>query len=140
MSLTLLICTHNRAQLLARTLGYLTKARFPANAQILVVANACTDATRETALAARNRLPVPLRLLEEPEPGKSHALNTGLAAIDSGVVAFVDDDHRVDPDYPLAVVNAFETEPGADLVCGRILPDWTGEEPAWVHNDTFYPI
>ncbi|BCX82137.1 hypothetical protein MIT9_P1722 [Methylomarinovum caldicuralii] len=138
--LTLLICTHNRAALLARTLAYLSQARFPPDAEILVVANACSDATPATVRAARDKLPVPLRLLEEPQPGKSHALNTGLAAIDSGLVAFVDDDHRVDRDYPLAVANAFEAEPQADLVCGRILPDWTGEEPGWVHNDTFYPV
>ena len=139
-TLTILICTHDRARLLARTLAHLARARFPENAQILVVANACRDDTPDVVRRAATGLPVPIRCLEEPTPGKSHALNTGLAAVDTDLVAFVDDDHRVDPDYPLAVAGAFERHPRADLVCGRILPDWTGDEPAWVHNDTFFPV
>ncbi len=139
-TLTILICTHDRARLLARTLSHLARARFPENARILVVANACRDDTPDVVRRAAAAMPVPIRCLEEPTPGKSHALNTGLAALDTDLVAFVDDDHRVDPDYPLAVAGAFERHPRADLVCGRILPDWTGDEPAWVHNDTFFPI
>ncbi len=138
--LTLLICTHNRARLLKRTLDYLNAASFPDGSRILVVANACRDDTIAVLERCRERMKVPLDFLEEPRPGKSHALNTGLAAVDSGIVAFVDDDHRVDPSYPLAVADAFQKFPQASLVCGRILPDWTGEEPAWVHNETFFPI
>ncbi len=138
--LTILICTHNRAQLLARTLDYLAQAHFPEQIEILVVANACCDATKDVVAQARAAMPVPLRLLAEPTPGKSYALNTGLQATCSEIIAFVDDDHRVDPNYPIAVVEAFCRLPEAGLVCGRILPDWTGEEPAWVHNQTFFPI
>ncbi|GAB6066992.1 hypothetical protein JCM13664_03100 [Methylothermus subterraneus] len=138
--LTLLICTHNRAALLARTLEHLARARYPERAEILVVANACCDATDQAVEKARALSPVPIRLAHEPTPGKSYALNTGLKAIDSPLIAFVDDDHRVDPNYPRAVAEAFEQFPDAGLICGRILPDWTGEEPAWVHNETFFPI
>lgn len=140
--LTFLICTYNRAKLLKRTLDYLNAARFPQGltSRLLVVANACRDDTVAVLEYYRGRMKVALDFLEEPRPGKSHALNTGLAAVEGGIVAFVDDDHRVDPGYPLAVVDAFHEFPEAGLVCGRILPDWTGEEPAWVHHETFYPI
>lgn len=141
-SLTILICTYNRARLLAHTLDSLNAACFPPDvpSRILVVANACWDETLQVLTAYQHKLTVPLDFLEEPTPGKSHALNTGLAAVKEGIVAFVDDDHRVDSNYPLAVWEAFQRFPEAGLVCGRILPDWTGEEPAWVHNDTFFPI
>src|SRR5262249_51950601 len=47
-SLTILISTHNRVELLERTLYYLGQARHPRNWQVevLVVANACTDGTQ----------------------------------------------------------------------------------------------
>ncbi len=141
-NLTILICTHNRAALLARTLDYLNAATFPAGitSRILVVANACQDDTLATLKRYQGKMKVPLEFLAEPRPGKSYALNTGLSAVEKGIVAFVDDDHRVDPNYPLAVAEAFRQFPEASLVCGRILPDWTGEEPAWVHHETFFPI
>lgn len=139
---TILICTHNRAQLLARTLDSLNAACFPAGvpSRVLVVANACRDDTIAVLQSYRGKMRVSLDFMEEPKPGKSHALNTGLAAVEGGIVAFVDDDHRVDHNYPLAVWEAFDSFPEASLVCGRILPDWTGEEPAWVHDETFFPI
>ena len=45
--ITILICTHNRAELLSRVLDSLNRAkRPPGGAEILVVANACTDDTQ----------------------------------------------------------------------------------------------
>jgi GT2 family glycosyltransferase len=154
LHLTILICTHNRAALLAQTLNSLNAATFPAGvaSRILVVANACQDHTLALLKRYQDKMKLPLAFLAEPRPGKSYALNTGLAAVENGVapfssprtrgeiVAFVDDDHRVDPHYPCAVIETFRHFPEASLVCGRILPDWTGEEPAWAHNDTFFPI
>ncbi|XSG86404.1 MAG: glycosyltransferase [Methylohalobius sp. ZOD2] len=141
MNLTILICTHNRPHLLARTLDYLNRANYPPqDCQILVVANACRDDTLSLLKTYQSKMRIPLKFLEESQPGKSHALNTGLASIDSGIVAFVDDDHRVAPRYPMAIVDAFMKFPDTALVCGRILPDWTGDEPAWIHNNSFYPL
>ena len=47
MHLTILICTHNRSALLDRVLISLNQAHRPASwaVDIMVVANACTDAT-----------------------------------------------------------------------------------------------
>ena len=73
-------------------------------------------------------------------PGKSHALNSALPRVESDLVAFVDDDHRVDAGYLVAVCRAAEAHPEADLFCGRILPDWDGSEPAWVHDSGPYRI
>lgn len=143
---TVLICTHNRADLLAKVLTSLDAAARPTGwtVDVLVVANACQDHThkmleercRETA--ARGRLPI--SWLAESEPGKSNALNTALPRIDSDIVAFVDDDHRVDTGYFEAICRAADAYPEAELFCGRILPDWDGTEPAWVHDNGPYRI
>lgn len=142
--LTVLICTHNRATLLARVLDSLNCAKRPqGGAEILVVANACTDGTH-ALLEAYAHNPgdrLPLHWIAEPTPGKSYALNTAIPHVKgSDVVTFVDDDHRVDSAYLTEICWAAETYPEATMFCGRILPDWDGSEPTWVHDEGPYKI
>jgi len=144
--LIVLICTHDREQLLAKALASLNAAEGPSGwtIDILVAANACRDGTHALLESYRQHAleqgHLPLSWLPEPVPGKSNALNTVLPRIDGDVVAFVDDDHRVDPGYLQAICRAADAYPDADLFCGRILPDWTGAEPGWVHDDGPYRI
>jgi len=145
-SLTILICTHNRAALLAKTLTSLNAAARPQDwaVDILVAANACRDSTAILLDTYRNQAAergwLPLTWFAEPTPGKSHALNSALPSLTGDLVAFVDDDHRVDAGYLEAVCAAADAHPSADLFCGRILPDWDGNEPVWVHDKGPYRI
>ncbi len=143
--LTVLICTHNRADLLERVLISLNAAKRPTMpVQILVAANACTDDTVVRMLAYQSQQAdkgwLPLRVIEVPTPGKSHALNRTIPEIDTELTAFVDDDHRVDEHYLVAIEHAAQCWPDAGLYCGRILPDWNGTEPAWVHDEGPYRV
>jgi glycosyltransferase involved in cell wall biosynthesis len=145
-SLTILICTHDRAELLERTLVSLNAARRPPDWQvdILVAANACRDNTHafleSYRQAAATRGWLPLSWFDVEIPGKSHALNRAMPRVTAEVVAFVDDDHRVDGEFLSGIAAASAAHPDADLFCGRILPDWDGSEPAWVHDDGPYRI
>lgn len=144
-NLTVLICTHNRADLLGRVLTSLNAAKRPTMpVQILVAANACTDDTvvRMQAYGAHQAVNggLPLRMIEIATPGKSHALNRAISEIKTELTAFVDDDHRVDENYLVAIEKAAQTWPDAGLYCGRILPDWDGTEPTWVHDEGPYRI
>lgn len=143
--LTLLICTHNRADLLHKALASLNRARRPAMlVRILVAANACSDDTVAQMQAYQAQQVandwLPLRVIAVPTPGKSHALNEAIPQIETELTAFVDDDHRVDDDYLTAIERAVATWPDAGLYCGRILPDWDGSEPTWVHDEGAYRI
>lgn len=144
--LTVLICTHDRAELLGRALASLNAAERPPHwrVDVLVAANACGDGTH-ALLDAHHRRPndgtrLPLTWYAEPLAGKSNALNSAMPRIKADLVAFVDDDHRVDAGYLTAVCRAADAFPQADLFCGRILPDWDGSEPSWVHDDGPYRI
>jgi GT2 family glycosyltransferase len=149
-TLTVLISSHNRAELLERTLRYLNEARRPRDwsVDVLVAANACTDGThafldryvRDAAGPPALSGALRVRWVAEPKPGKSHALNCAIPLLTSERVAFVDDDHRVDIAYLESVCKAATTYPGADILCGRILPDWGGSEPSWVHDQGPYRI
>lgn len=145
MSLMILICTHNRADLLDRVLASLNAAKRPAMpVQILVAANACTDDTLARMRAYQSQQGenswLPLRVIEVPAPGKSHALNRAIPEIETELTALVDDDHRVDVNYLVAIEKAAQAWPDAGLYCGRILPDWDGTEPPWVHDEGTYRI
>lgn len=145
-SLTILICTHNRAGLLERTLDSLNGVPRPDGwrLDILVAANACSDETHayleRYREQAESRGWLPLTWFAVPTPGKSHALNQAMPRVVADIVAFVDDDHRVDSGYLRAIAEAAAAHPTVDLFCGRILPDWDGSEPAWVHDDGPYRI
>jgi GT2 family glycosyltransferase len=145
----IVICTYNRRDLLARTLSSLNEMSRPADCHvaILVVANACTDGTA-TLLESYERDAaqhsyLPLRWIEESEPGKANALNTAIRYAYGRVLAFVDDDHRVGQGYLESIHRAVHTHPEWTMVCGRIWPDWDGREPAWAHDFgpyTIYPL
>jgi GT2 family glycosyltransferase len=145
--LEVLICTHDRADLLQRTLASLNQCNHPSGCRvgIFVTANACSDGTAD-ALNAYTRsaeecgTQLPLRWIVDPVPGKSHALNTALPLACAPLIAFVDDDHRIDADYLEAVWQTALEQPDADFFCGRILPDWDGSEPAWVHDEGRYRV
>jgi len=145
-SLTILICTHNRAALLAKALTSLNVAVRPQDwaVDILVAANACRDSTAALLDAYRTQAAergwMPLTWFAEPTPGKSYALNSALPRLTGDLAAFVDDDHRVDAGYLEAVCAAADAHPQVGMFCGRILPDWDGSEPAWVHDKGPYRI
>jgi glycosyltransferase involved in cell wall biosynthesis len=140
MELTVVVCTHNRSSLLARLLESLFDARRPERDQIeiLLIANACSDDTRavmqrwERKATAEPALS--LRWTEEPAKGKSNALNLALTLLRGDAAVLVDDDHRVDADFLVNIAQCLHTHPHANILCGRILPDWDGTEPEWVHE------
>lgn len=145
-SLNILICTHNRSALLGRVLESINEAQRPEGwvVRILVGANNCSDNTVERLQSyqeeSARRGWLDLQWFEEPVPGKSRALNRAIPLLGDGAVALVDDDHRVASDYLVQVCHALETFPGVSMFCGRILPDWDGSEPCWVHDTGPYRI
>ena len=145
-SIEVLICTHNRSSLLKNALIHLNQAQRPRGigVSIFVAANNCTDATVHL-LHLYNRFAnvrdlLPLRFIEVPAPGKSNALNASIPELSGDYIACVDDDHRIDTNYFLEIVNAFDKHVDATIFCGKILPDWDGTEPSWVHDSGQYRI
>ncbi|MDH3379910.1 MAG: sulfatase-like hydrolase/transferase [Gammaproteobacteria bacterium] len=145
-SIEVLICTHNRSSLLRRTLDSLNAATRPigTSVNLLVIANHCSDDTENILRAYQGEMVqrawLPLRWEREPIPGKSRALNRAIPLLTGDVIAMVDDDHRVDRNYFVNISNAVSTYRDKKFFCGRILPDWNGSEPTWVHDKGEYRI
>ncbi len=78
---------------------------------------------------------LPLKVLQEPRPGKSHALNTAVSVACGEYLLFTDDDVRVDPGWLTAYMEAFRSYSEAVLFGGPVLPLFLGDEPpAWLEE------
>ena len=101
VTITVILCTYNRCQSLATTLGSLAASTLPGwiDWEVLVVDNNSSDQTRDVSEDFCLRYPGRFRYIFEPHPGKSFALNTGVREARGDVLAFTDDDVSVDPEW-----------------------------------------
>lgn len=131
---SILIPTHNRAAILARTLESLAQIALPpsTSVELIIIANACTDDTKAVVAAHAARLPFPVRCFAEPTPGLSVARNRAVAEAKHDLLIFLDDDVQLDPRWLLAHLALFD-EHGADVTTGRI-DLWFEEapDPGWL--------
>lgn len=134
LRVTVAICTHDRAGLLDRTLASLEQLRVPDDVewQVLVVANACTDATPE--VLRRHRDALPLRHVREERRGHSHARNRAVREADGDLLIWTDDDVRVSPGWIGAYAEALRRWPDASFFGGPIRPDFEGRPPEWLRR------
>jgi len=133
---SVLICTYNRADLLAETLDSLALNRTGSlRWNVIVVDNNSTDHTRHVVTNRTDRYPVELVYLFDPRQGKSNALNTGLAATDASIVVFTDDDVRVTEGWLEASCRAMLDDSSIDYTGGPVLPLWEHPCPAWLDTE-----
>jgi glucosyl-dolichyl phosphate glucuronosyltransferase len=130
---TVLVCTYNRADLLAETLDSLRISETGGlRWNVVVVDNNSTDYTKDVVTSRIADYPVPLAYLFEPQQGKSHALNTGLRATDARIVAFTDDDVRVSRHWLAASCRRLLDDATVDYTGGPVRPIWEQPRPAWL--------
>lgn len=132
MDASIVICTHNRAAKLQRTLRVLADMAVPREAawELIVVDNNSTDATRSVCDSYRSTLPV--AYIFEPRQGKSIALNRGIAEAQGALLVFTDDDVDVDRHWLAALLEAARRYPDASFLGGKVLPLWESEPPRWI--------
>lgn len=135
---SVVICTYNRADGLRATLESVIASTGldGVDWEIVVVDNNSADHTADTILDFARRAPVSLRAAFEPRQGLSHARNRGVAVARGRVLAFTDDDVRVEPGWLAQILAAFRAR-DADAVGGKILPAWPGEVPRWLTPDLY---
>jgi GT2 family glycosyltransferase len=97
----------------------LTGLRYP-SFEIVVVDNAPTSSATRDAIHSRFGADPRVRYVCEPRPGLSRARNRGVAEAAAEIVAFTDDDVRVDPWWLDGIVRGFRASPGASCVTGLI--------------------
>ena len=130
LSTTVVICTRDRPDELARCLASLPRQTFSPR-EIIVVDNASRDArTREAALKAG------AIYLREDRPGLDIARNSGALRATSDIVAYTDDDVLLHPRWLERLVAAFD-DPAIAAVTGLVLPAELATE-AQRHFETYW--
>jgi glycosyltransferase involved in cell wall biosynthesis len=113
---TVIICTRNRADLIGRTLASLQELEYP-DVDVLVIDGSADDAT---AAVVREQFPQVGYLNVHPY-GRSVALNRGVEAARGQILAFTDDDVRVDRRWLAELVTGFD-DPRVACVTGVAFP------------------
>ena len=88
----MLIAARNEAERIQETIARIARQDYLGPVQVLVVDNGSTDGTRSIAEAFGAANDLDVRCITEPRPGKSHAHNTGLAAVATELVITLDAD------------------------------------------------
>ena len=135
---SVVICTHDRPAELEKCLAGL-KAQTLNPTEVLVVDNNSTDRTPDLVASFCRQYPGRFRYLFEPRSGKSHALNTGIREAQGEILAFIDDDVVVEPNWlenlTAALANGEWVGAG-----GRILPERTFSPPRWIPLQDAYAL
>lgn len=140
--LSLIVATYNRAEQLLTTLrSVAAQTAPPAEWECVVVDNNSTDDTAARFEAFRAAHPaLPLRRVFEPRQGLSWARNRGIAETTGDVVAIIDDDERIVPEFIAAYIAFFDAHPEAASAGGPIVAEYPAGRPAWMSRYTERPI
>lgn len=132
--ISIVVCTYNRAAMLADTLASWRKVRGRDGCRFIVVDNASTDDTRSVVERFNQTAggDDPIRYVYEGQSGLSFARNRGIEESDTDIVAFVDDDVFFHEGWLEGMSSAFAGRPDVHCVGGMSIPHFEGQEPAWL--------
>ena len=132
---SVVICTHNRADLLPMALRSLVEQQMPKEQfEVILVDNRSTDDTR--AVAEHYAHALNLRYVYEAQLGLSYARNTGWRNARALAIAYLDDDAAACPGWLNTIVGVFECgDPQVGCVGGKVEPLWETVRPAWLSDN-----
>lgn len=132
LRLDVIVRTHNREAMLGDAVAsFFAADHAGVDARLLVVDNASSDATPQVLADLAARHGDRMVALHEPRPGGQHALNCGIAASTAPVIAFFDDDERIDPAWLQVIAREF-ADPATDYIAGPVRPLSDAPLPAWL--------
>jgi glycosyltransferase involved in cell wall biosynthesis len=141
MKITVILCSYNRCQSLAKALESLALSTLPPFVEwdVLVVDNNSHDETRLVVEEYCQRFPQRFRYMFEPRQGKSHALNSGIREARADVLVFMDDDVEVDRNWLYNLTSSLKDSQWSGAG-GRILPEAGFALPSWLETKDRYSL
>lgn len=127
ISISIVICTYNNASLLGRTLATIEQQEIPEGLRwsALVVDNNSTDGTSETVQRYVQRELIPgLRYVLEEQQGLAYARRRAVQETDTELIAFVDDDCLLAPNWVEQAVTFCYGHPNLGAVGGKVQLLW----------------
>lgn len=119
-SISLIVCTRNRARQLPSTLAALSRMVTDEPWQLVIVDNGSTDETQDVLDRYAACDPRHIDVVQEPAAGVASARNAGLRHARGDIIAFTDDDCYPEPDYLERIRGCFDESP-IRYLGGRVL-------------------
>jgi len=116
---TVLIAARNEEDAIGDTIHSLANQDHAGRCAIILIDNGSTDGTIAVAREAAAEAHLDLEILSEGEPGKNHALNTGLAHVTTDLVITVDADTLLQRSAIRLLIARLESSPPRS-------PPWPG--------------
>jgi len=130
MDISIIVPTNRPAQSLGALADSLGELVFSGSYEVIVVANGDTDTTSEIrqllCAAVKN-----LKVVWEKHTGLHNARHRGVREASAELLAFIDDDVRLTPQWLEGVMESFSS-PDVALVGGNIFPDYEVPPPDWI--------
>lgn len=112
-TISIVICTHNRADLLHRCLDYL-QHQTASGCEVIVIDNASTDKTAEVIRSYGQKI----KSAAVPELNLSKARNAGIALAAGDLIGFIDDDALPFDNWAELCLSQFNERPLCTAGCG----------------------
>jgi glycosyltransferase involved in cell wall biosynthesis len=140
--LSIIICTHNRADLLRKTLDSLLHLSDIELAEIIIVDNHSHDHTEAVIdqYLLQNEKKLTIYSLYEDTLGLSAARNAGIMAASAVIVAFLDDDAIPAKLWVRTILHTFTQLPEVIAMGGQITPRFETSRPHWLIKPFELPL
>ena len=134
LSIDICVCTFRRPHLVD-TLRSLKQLRLDPNwrVQIIIADNDDTPSARELTESTARETGLPYLYLHAPARNISIARNACLNKANGELVAFIDDDELVTPEWLESMVATYQ-EKGADVVLGPVRAEYPPDFPEWMRK------
>lgn len=121
-NICILIAAKNEAIKIGNTLSFIAKQDFSGEIKIIIVDNGSEDNTFLIAKKEGKRLGLNVEVIKEKNPGKHHALNTGLKYVNTEYMITLDADTLLHKSAVSYLVNRMQSAlPNVAAVAGSIL-------------------
>lgn len=133
MTISLIICTYNRADLLPFCLNSIKdQSASPLSFEVVIVNNNCTDNTQEVVGDFISQNPhLSITSAIETNQGLSHSRNRGILESKTPFVAYVDDDAILDLNYVQNCISFIQSNPSCKAFGGPIFVRFLSNPPSW---------
>lgn len=133
--LSVIVCTYNREKYIERNLESFIPQTLPySEFEVILVNNNSPDNTDTLCKKFIASHPeIQITYVIETNQGHTYARNRGIKESKGDLLAFIDDDAFVRPEYCENIISFFKNSPSVDVIGGKIIPIYeSGSEPKWM--------
>jgi len=134
--LSIVICTYNREEFIGKTLDHLSRQTLDNDQfEVIVVNNNSTDNTEKICQEFISQHPVMrIKYCLEMQQGHSYARNRGVNESEGSLIAYIDDDAFVHPEFGSNIIKFFNKRNDVQAIGGKIIPAYLEKKPKWMSH------